>query len=85
MFSFLNREDDSPIESRSGAFSSEVDTGSRKENASIQDSRAIAVSQGEGKMLWSMFGKHRFAGHALNLCFIAIPDPNRFALLLELL
>ncbi|MFG1373862.1 peptidase C15 [Xanthobacter oligotrophicus] len=37
--------------SRSGAFSSEVDTGSREENASTQEPRAIAVSQGERKTL----------------------------------
>ncbi|MFO1108422.1 MAG: hypothetical protein U1E61_04505 [Bradyrhizobium sp.] len=34
------------------AFSSEVDTGSREENASNQKSRASVLIQSEPKMLW---------------------------------
>ncbi|TAI61386.1 hypothetical protein CWO89_35460 [Bradyrhizobium sp. Leo170] len=39
------------------AFSSEVDTGSREENASKQESRASVLIQSEPKMLWSMIRK----------------------------
>src|SRR6201998_1914577 len=42
-----------PAVSLPEAFSSEVDTGSREENASKQESRASILIQSEQKMLWT--------------------------------
>ncbi len=46
------------------AFSSEVDTGSREENASKQESRASVLIPSEPKMLWHARGKRARFGHA---------------------